>query len=686
MLSSSPNSSLKLSDPIDSLPGVGAKTALAFKARGIKSIKDLLFYLPNRHENYSIITPINRLRPGRVTIRAKLNHSTSRRGRRGLSITEAIASDTSGSVRVVWFNQPYRLRNISGGHEYFLSGEFKLSNKQFSLINPYTEIVSDLPVNSARIIPIYSETKLLNSSMIRRAMKAALPLTNRIKDYSPRWLVQDLKLMTLAQAINQMQYPESEQKLKLASCRLQFDELFPILLANELSRQQRELARTLKVPFKLDIAKEFVSRLPFKLTDDQRKIIWQIYLDMQGEIPMNRLVEGDVGSGKTVVAVMAAVMAMSEGYKIAFMAPTELLAAQHAQTIKRLLEPLGLADHLILLTGSMKEKNKRYVIEQANKINGAFIVGTHSLLTSGINWKDLALVIIDEQHRFGVDQRQQLQKLAGYLPHCLSITATPIPRSLALTIFNDLDLSRLVELPIGRKPIKSFLTTPSDIPDFFRNLNEQLSNGRQAYAVCPYIHPKSDYDQLALESIYQMYQKKLPKYRIGLLHGQLSAEQQNKVMRSFIKGEISILVATTVIEVGVDVPNASVMAIYGPERFGLAQLHQLRGRVGRGEYESYCYLILSDNLEPPMRLRQFIATENGFALSELDLALRGPGAIYGKLQHGKRMASLMNFDDHGVVDLAKRGAVSFLNRGENVINYPGLAKRVKLAQQLTYLN
>jgi ATP-dependent DNA helicase RecG len=686
MLSQKPNPSLKLSDSIDSMHGVGDKTASAFKARGIKSIRDLLFYLPNRHEDYSVITPINRLRPGRVTIRAVLKQSTIRRGRRGLSITEAIASDTSGSVRVVWFNQPYRLNNIRGGHEYFLSGDFKLGHKQLALINPYTEIVSDLPVNSARIIPIYPETKVLNSAMIRRAMIAALPLGVKIKDYCPRWLVQELKLMTLNRAITQMHYPESEYKLNSASCRLQFDELFPILLANELSRKQRELAKTLKVPFKVEIAKEFVSRLPFKLTDDQRKIIWQIYMDMQGKVPMNRLVEGDVGSGKTVVAVMAAVMAVSEGYKIAFMAPTELLAVQHATTIKRLLEPLGLVDHLVLLTGSMKNKNKRSAIDRANKTNGAFIVGTHSLLTSGIDWKDLALVIIDEQHRFGVDQRQQLQKSAGYLPHCLSITATPIPRSLALTIFNDLELSRLVDLPQGRRPIKSFLTTPSDLPAFFKYLTEQLSNGRQAYVVCPYIQSKTDHDQLSVESVYAMYQKKLPKYRVGLIHGQLSAEQQQSVMHSFIKGEIAVLVATTVIEVGVDVANASVMAIYGPERFGLAQLHQLRGRIGRGEYESHCYLILSDSLEPSHRLRQFINTENGFVLSELDLALRGPGAIYGKLQHGKTTVRLMNLDNQKVVELAKRGAISFLNRHENVLNYPSLAKRVKLAQQLTYLN
>lgn len=368
------------------------------------------------------------------------------------------------------------------------------------------------------------------------------------------------------------------------------------------------------------------------------------------------------------------------------MAPTELLANQHAKTIRSLLKPLGWDDHLVILTGGMNTAAKKAAIKQANALSGALVVGTHSLLTSGVDWTKLALLIIDEQHRFGVDQRMALQKQAHHLPHFLSITATPIPRSLALTIFNDLDISRLKQLPSGRRAITSQLIAPSDKTKLWRTLNEQLESGRQLYVVCPYIHPNEASEQVGAETIYAEYTKRFKRYQVGLIHGQLNAAEQAAVMEAFVSGKIDILVATTIIEVGVDVANASVMVVYGPERYGLAQLHQLRGRVGRGKYQSYCFIVLSDTLEPPMRLRQFVNLSDGFALSELDLTLRGPGAIYGKLQHGKGFARLLTLDDHELITQVKSAVKLFLDKGEPLAKYKELAKAVEAAQQLTYLN
>ena len=675
-----------LSDPVSQLSGVGEKLCQSFSAKNILTVEDLLFYLPRRYDDYGSALQIAKLRPGQVTVKAKLTHVSLHRARRGLSITEAIASDSSGSVHVVWFNQPYRKSSIRSDVEYYLSGEFKLSNRQFTIVNPSLEMASGKPLSGARIVPVYGESRHLSSWQVRKAEQTALSVSGQIPDFLPGYLIAALKLMPLADAMGQIHFPSSQALLAKAKRRFQFDELFPLLLASELNKLEREKESTLKVPFKLELAQEFVARLPFKLTADQRRVIWQIYQDMGKQLPMNRLVEGDVGSGKTVVAVMSAVMALASGFKVAFMAPTELLARQHFETIRALLKPLKMEHQLVLLTGSMKSVAKKKALNQANDLSNSFVVGTHSLLTSGVNWSNLALIVIDEQHRFGVDQRQQLQKQAGHVPHFLSITATPIPRSLALTIFNDLSLSRLAQLPAGRKPITTKLIYPSDTKSYFEILNKELHAGRQAYIVCPTIKESSNSGLKSAETVFDHYRGQFKKYTVEMVHGQMKSEQQNRVMENFAAGKIDILVATTVVEVGVDVANASVMAIFGPERFGLAQLHQLRGRVGRGDVESYCFLLLSDSLEPPSRLRQFATINDGFRLSELDLNLRGPGAVYGKLQHGKGFSELLTLDDPDLIKTVKDGVRLFIAKREKLLKYPLLAKRVESARQITYLN
>ena len=675
-----------LSDPVDVIPGVGPKTAVAFREKGVQSIEDLLLYLPRRHDDFSHIVDIRHISPGPVSIRAKINNITSRRGRRGMSITEAIASDDSDSVKLVWFNQPYRAASLKTDQQYFISGNYKLNFHHYSIINPSVEICSEVPLNSARIMAIYPENKHLNSAAIRRAVYRILPQAESIVDPMPSYVTASLGLMSYAQAVATIHFPQSIEELNDAKLRLQFNELFPMLLANALTTKELREQHAFRIKFQPDLARQFVAKLPFKLTDDQRRVTWQIYQDMDADMPMNRLVEGDVGSGKTVVAVMAAVMSIAAGYKTAFMAPTELLVKQHAASISKLLEPLGLLDSLILITGSMSARERRMAIDKANSMANTFVLGTHSLLTSGVNWSNLALLIIDEQHRFGVDQRRELQRQARHLPHFLSITATPIPRSLALTVFSDLKLSKLKTMPAKRQPINTVLVAPTDFNRFLDKLRQEINRGRQAYIVGPHIRATDNRDRTAVETIFTELQRKMSPIPVGLIHGQMSAVEQDRIMSDFVDRRLPVLVSTTVIEVGVDVANATLIAIFGPERFGLAQLHQLRGRVGRGEHESSCYLILSDSLEPLPRLQQFARIQDGFELSEIDLHLRGPGAIYGKLQHGKGASAILTLDDQNLLSKAKKGVDLFLKQDDNLLKYKQLSAMVSQAQQLTYLN
>jgi ATP-dependent DNA helicase RecG len=557
---------------------------------------------------------------------------------------------------------------------------------QFSLIKPSIQLATSVLASSGKIVPVYRETKALTSRQVRKIILNVLPLTSMVDETIPESIILKLKLSSIEDSLQQIHCPDSLDNLNKARLRFQFEELFPLLLANEINKRQRDKQKSLLVPFDLQLAQRFVAKLPFKLTDDQRRVIWQIYKDIQNDKPMNRLVEGDVGSGKTVVAVMAAVMALAAGFKVAVMAPTELLAKQHAQTIEALLKPLEMEESLVLLTGSQSAKTKNESIDKANALGSSFVIGTHSLLSSGVDWHNLALIVIDEQHRFGVDQRMTLQKQAEHVPHFLSITATPIPRSLALTIFNDLSLSRLKEKPKNRQSIKSELISPSSFNRLVGKLKLELDQLRQIYIVCPYIHQKNDRDKIAAEYIFKTYTVLFKGHSVGLLHGQLPNEDQEKIMADFVQNKIQILVATTVIEVGVDVANASAMVIYGPEHFGLAQLHQLRGRVGRAEHLSFCYLMLSDSMEPLPRLRQFIQIQDGFRLSEIDLSIRGPGAIYGKLQHGKGNNSLLTLDDHELITITREAVDMFFQNKENLLQYDQLAKRVNEAQQITNLN
>lgn len=678
---------MTLGSDVSSIKGVGPSLAKTFAAAGIHTIGDLIDYLPRRYDDYSDLQSIKSIQPGKVTIRAVIKQATGRYVRRGMHITEAVASDETGSVRLIWFNQPYRAEAIKKGTEYYISGDFGLRRQRLSIQNPSVELVSDFPVNTARVVPVYRESKGLKSNQIRKVLREVLPAMDQLPETLPTWLLKEERLMTRSRAYEVMHFPTTPAEFAAAKRRLGFEEVFRLTLAALLNKYELLQEEALAIPFDEQLAKQFVGHLPFKLTDAQRKVVWRIYQDLEKTQPMNRLVEGDVGSGKTVVAVMAALMVMRQGFQVALMAPTELLARQHADTIHRLLEPLGMANKLSLLVGGMKPAQKRTVHARIKSGDVAFMVGTNALIQEKVDMHRLGLVIVDEQHRFGVEQRKKLQVKAGHMPHVLSLTATPIPRSLALTLYGELDVSVIEAKPLGRKPIVTKIVSPNSRAQLYQKIEKELIAGRQMFVVCPLITPSEVSSARSAETVYQELRQRSFKHRsIGLLHGKLKTDQKEAIMQQFVAGTLDILVSTTVIEVGVDVPNATVMLIENAQRFGLAQLHQLRGRVGRSEHQGYAYLVLGDSKAPSQRLRALESSQDGFRLAELDLEMRGPGAIYGTAQHGELDLRVAKLTDTALITQARQAAQRFIDKQEDLLEYNELHEHVTRLRAVTNLN
>jgi ATP-dependent DNA helicase RecG len=677
---------MTLSDPVSEIKGVGPALAEKYRSVGIKAVADLIDYYPRRFDDYSHIESISSISPGTVTIKAVIKQVKGRYVRRGLHITEAVASDKGGSVRLVWFNQPYRAAATKLDSEYFISGNFELSNRRLAIMNPSMELVSDFPISTARIVPIYKEAKGLKSLQIRRSLAAVAPMINKLPETLPAWLVKNHKLMKRSEAVLAMHFPKDADHLALAKRRLGFEEVFGLSLASLLNRKELLLEIALQIPFNEKLARDFVGHLPFTLTDAQRKVIWQIYQDLGKSQPMNRLVEGDVGSGKTVVATMAALMALEQGYQVAFMAPTELLARQHAETIYQLMKPLGYENQVGLLVGGLNPKAKQQAQKRIKSGEIRFMVGTHALFQQKVDMQKLGLIIVDEQHRFGVEQRKSLQAKAGHALHVLSMTATPIPRSLALTLYGEMDISIIDVKPAGRLPIITKICSPNSRPALYEKVGTELKKGRQMFVVTPLIADSEVLVAVSAEKVFKDMKLAFPKYRVGLMHGRLKADEKNAVMEQFVQHKLDILVSTTVIEVGVDVPNATVMLIENAERFGLAQIHQLRGRVGRSTEQGYAYLMMGDSKAPSRRLRALENSSDGFELAELDLEIRGPGAIYGSMQHGQLDLRVAKLSDVKLIKAARDGAGDFIERGENLLQYPHLAERVQSLRAVTNLN
>lgn len=671
---------------VEVLSGVGPSVAKKLSKLGVRTVGDLLTYYPRKYIDYSVVTPISGLKPGAVSIQGRIKQVNGRYVRGGLHITEAIASDDTGSIRLIWFNQPYRTQAINKEADYYISGDFELRRGRLSINNPSMELVSDFPVSTARIVPVYKETKGFSSLQIRKILKGIFEAKPKLSDILPEAVVRKYKLIDRSRAVLLKHFPESSDDLRAADERLGFEELFELILASLFSKRAINTTKALEVNFDQKLAQTFVKHLPFKLTDGQRKAVWQAYKDMDDNHPMNRLLEGDVGSGKTVVAAMCAVMAIKEGFQVALMAPTELLARQHAESLYNLLKPLDMSDNVVLLVGSMKQAEKTNAYDKIKQGDAKLVIGTHAIIQDKIDMKNLALIIVDEQHRFGVDQRKALLAKAGHAPHMLSMTATPIPRSLALTVFGEVDISILNEKPKERKPIKTKLVPPSDRGRLYARIVKNLENGEQVFVVCPVIEGSDILPGKSVNEVYKQIKIAFKNYKVGLLHGKLKNDDKQSIMSEFVKNKINILVSTTVVEVGVDVPNATIMLIESPERFGLAQLHQLRGRVGRSGQQGHCYLMLSDSKTPSRRLRAIETTQDGFKLAELDLQLRGAGALYGRTQHGQLDLRIADFTDIKLIARAREAAKEFMDNPDNLLQYPEIQQRITELQSVIHLN
>ena len=684
-----------LEEDVEKLSGVGPKTAEILRKYGIRTIRDFLYNLPRDYENYAAPTSISEIRPGKVVIRGKIDSLTSRRARRrNLSVTEGIVRDNTGAVKVVWFNQSYRLKQFSPEKEYYFAGNYELKNGRYSLISPSSAEISDIDPNGG-LSPIYVAHGSLKSNDFRRLMRKSKSVFATIPEMLPF-----VKPETRKKALYFAHFPDSEKSIRKARDYLAYEELFELILAAKLNRQENEKLKAKSIPFDAEKIRSFLKLLPFQLTNAQKKAAWDIFQDMERPTPMNRLLQGDVGSGKTMVATLAAYEAILTGHQVAILAPTAILATQHFASLSQFLSPLGI--EVALLTGATKKKPELKADIKSGKIN--LVIGTHALLTDDTEFNDLALVIIDEQHRFGVEQRQKiaLKSPKGLAPHLLTMTATPIPRSLQLTVFGDLDVSILNEMPKGRQPVQTSIVTEVEMraklyqkmrevldskPD--ENCGGKAAHGQQIYWICKAIEdgnggPSSE--ATSVKTRAKRLTEVIPNKKIEFLHGKMKPAEKDAVMEKFANGEIDILVSTTVVEVGVDVPNATLMVIENAESYGLAQLHQLRGRVGRGSSKAYCFLITSGDLQPSRRLRELEKSNDGFYLAEVDLKLRGPGEIYGALQHGALDLRIASLSDTKLIARAQQDVKAFLQKPEDMLKYKELMAGISKYQQITTLN
>ncbi len=667
-----PTAGRGLDSDITAVRGVGAKQASRLEKLGVRTIRDMLYFFPRRYEDYSQLRPISRLEPDEdVTVIAKVWDIGARRTRRGGSLVKATLSDGSGFVEATWFNQPYLVDRIKPGQQIVLSGKVGRYLGHLCFNAPTWELLEEKLLHTARIVPVYPLTEGLSSRWLRNVMKRTVDYwTKRLPDHLPSSVRKQAGLLDLETAVAQIHFPDSDAQLRQARHRLSFDELFVLQIG--LLQQRRQWRSEPARPLAIDeeMLEAFVSRLPFKLTEAQRRSLAEITADIRTDQPMNRLLQGDVGSGKTAVAAAAMALASAAGAQAALMAPTEILAEQHYRTVGQLMEQIpGKAPVTRLLTGSVtgQERDEIYAGLKDGSID--VIVGTHALIQEAVEFNELALAVIDEQHRFGVRERAALRQ-KGYNPHVLVMTATPIPRSLELTVWGHLDVSIIDEMPPGRKPVLTRLVLPRERERAYAFVRSQIKKGHQAFVICPLVEQSENVDAKAAVDEHERLQKEVfPDLQLGLLHGRMRGEDKEATMAQFAAGELDILVATSVVEVGVDVPNATVMLIEGAERFGLAQLHQFRGRVGRSEHESFCILVsASDAGEANERLVAVEATTDGFALAEKDLELRGPGEFLGTRQSGLPNLRLAAVTDLQLVKNAREAAKAFFETDPELAN------------------
>lgn len=675
---------IQLSTPLQKVKGVGPKTGEQLAAAGLQTVGDLIAFLPRKHDDFSQVTSIAHIKPGKVSVQGRFSNLTTKRVRRGMSVTEAVLSDDTAKVPVVWFNQGYRAEQLKNGGQWLVSGEFGLQRQRYQIVNPSVESVKEMAVSGGRIVPVYPAIRGLKSQLVRKILLELRPVIMGLPETLPPEIVAREKLMSRAEAMYAMHFPESFEQVQAARDRLGFEEIFALMVASWLTKQDNAALESHVITFNAADAKAFVEKLPFQLTNAQRVAAWESIQNLEQGEPMNRLLQGDVGSGKTVVAGLVAYIAARAGFQTALMAPTELLAIQHATTLSKLLEPFAI--RVGLLIGSLSGSRRRPLLEAIANGQCDIVIGTHALFQDKVTFKKLGFVVIDEQHRFGVEQRQRLLAKSHKMPHLLAMTATPIPRSLQLTVYGELDISILGEKPANRKEITTHIISPNSRAQMYAGVEAELEAGRQAYVICPRIEVGDDEQASVQAEVKRLKQSVFKNKRIGLLHGKLPAEEKDSVMRAFASGDIDILVSTTVVEVGVDVPNATVIIIEGADRFGLAQLHQLRGRVGRSDLQSYCYLVPGTSAKPSQRLRELEKSNDGFYLAERDLELRGPGEIYGRAQSGALNLAVANIADTKLLKRTQRTADWWLGQGGDLLQYEQLSREVDRYRRLTTLN
>jgi ATP-dependent DNA helicase RecG len=684
---------ITLESKTEELPGIGAGYSLKLAEIGIKTAEDLLRYFPYRHEDFSDLKKTNQVKVGEKTclmgeIKQINNIFTYRRK---LIITEAILQDEAGSLKVVWFNQPY-LANQINDQSVILAGKVAEKKGEIYLASPTVEKLKDSPVHAARIVPVYSETKGITSRWLRYVIKPLLDEITEAKDPLPDEIKEKYHLIDLWPAFQKIHFPNSLADIAEAEKRFAFEELFYIHLRTLRVKNETKKHPAIKVPLNLPAIKKLVESLPFQLTPGQKSISWRILQEIEKPVPMSRLLEGDVGSGKTAVMMLPALNTALSGNQVAFMAPTAVLAKQHHDTLTTLLKDfpvkIGLLTSETSYVGHRKNSAER-VISYLKQGKIDILIGTHSLIQERVKFNKLALVVIDEQHRFGVRQRARLMEAdQKEKPHLLSMTATPIPRTLALTVYGDLDLSLLKDKPFKQAEVVTQIVKPTQRRTAYHLIRKEIEKQRQAFVVCPRIQSDSEEEhaKTVTEEYKKLSEKIFPDFKVARLHGKLKADEKEKILKDFRNNKINILVTTSVIEVGVDIPNATAMIIEGAERFGLAQLHQMRGRIGRSNHKSYCLLFVgTPEIATTRRLSALVKCHDGFKLAEKDLAIRGPGSLTGQNQWGIPDLVMANLKDLALVEKTRQAAKDLLEADPELTNHQAIKEKVVDLETVVHL-
>lgn len=668
------------SSPISVLPGVGPKVAQLFKKIGITTVGELLRHFPSGYDDYTHQLKVSSLEAGQQGwLEGKVVEVKSRRsfGRRGLYITEAKFTDDTGLMNLVWFNR-FPIKNLPNDKLVRIAG--KVDSDGLSMRNPMWEMADKESRFAHQMLGRYPSTVGLSQSVIRNAIQPALKTV--VKEWLPEVVLNKYELPSIHDSIQLIHKPDRSSRLQAARSRLAFDEVFLLQLAEKMQLYKRHQIKTFSISSEQLFVDKFVGTLPFKMTEEQMLVVDEVLLDLAREYPMNRLLQGEVGSGKTIVATAIMAVVLNAGYKSLYLAPTEVLANQQFESISQFYNPYKYKIAL-LSRGSQKTNygidGRASVIKEINQGEVDLVIGTHAILNVKITQSQLALVVVDEQHRFGVEQRLAALKQGDVVPHVLAMTATPIPRTLQQAYYADLDISSLKKVPTGKRNVTTYVAKPAQRNAIEKRLRDHLDAGEQAYVVCPLIDPS---DKLAARAAVSEYERlrdgPLSKYKVGYLHGRMKAEEKQATLVAFRDKRLDVLVATSVVEVGLDIPNATTIIIEGAERFGLAQLHQLRGRVGRKGQAGYCLLFTENPSEKAWdRLNKFADTKDGFALAELDLSLRGPGEWFGVKQSGYPDFKMATLSDTQILNAAKEAASDLLEDDPMLSKYPDLSQRVE---------